>query len=283
MHSSLDVRSILGTDEPVSLIAVSEEFDTWAIGSDRVAKFARSAVEVEKISVESAVHGLLRRELGAIVPAITAFGPAAAGDGPSFIVHERALGEAGQSVDGPTIAPAPGLAKHVGSILGRLHRVGRQEPDALGVGERTVTFEAPDIADGTRSELKDLVGDAATRFLESAPPLPSERRTLCHTDVKGEHVFVDAGRGRVTSIIDWADVEICDPAKDFAGVLDWLGPAFTREAIVASGEEDDGSLLDRAIWLTRAGLIGWMDDMLAGREPLQVGLLTQQIRTAFGE
>ena len=56
-------------------------------------------------------------------------------------------------------------------------------------------------------------------------------RTLCHTDIKGEHVFVDEDRRRVTSIIDWADTEVCDPAKDYAGLVGWLGPTFARASV----------------------------------------------------
>ena len=33
-------------------------------------------------------------------------------------------------------------------------------------------------------------------------------RVLCHGDVKGEHLYVSEDGGRLTAIIDWADMAI---------------------------------------------------------------------------
>jgi aminoglycoside phosphotransferase (APT) family kinase protein len=117
--------------------------------------------------------------------------------------------------------------------------------------------------------------------LTSSPPQPSKRRSLCHTDIKGEHVFVGSDGSAVTAIIDWADAEVCDPARDYAGLVIWLGPAFTRAAAFA-GEGHDPTLADRAIWIGRAGIARYLNDMLAGGERAPMALIEQQIRTAFG-
>src|SRR5262249_36961551 len=128
----------------------------------------------------------------------------------------------------------------------------------------------------------EIVGDAIARFLADTPPAPSDRRTLCHTDLKGEHVFVDADRRRVTTIIDWADTDVCDPAKDYAGLVGWLGPSFARACARASGE-DDPTLADRAIWLDRAGILDYWDAVLAGRETAPIPLITRMLRTSFSD
>ena len=86
----------------------------------------------------------------------------------------------------------------------------------------------------------------------------------------------------MTAIIDWADTEVCDPAKDYAGLVIWLGPSFTRACVEASGEEDP-SLADRAIWLGRAGVLDYWDAVLAGREHAPIPLITEQLRIAFSD
>jgi hypothetical protein len=85
----------------------------------------------------------------------------------------------------------------------------------------------------------------------------------------------------VRAIIDWADAEVSDPAQDYAGVVIWLGRTFTAAAVAASGEED-GSLLERAVWLARASMLRYWNDMLAGREHAPVELVTKQLEVAFG-
>ena len=75
---------------------------------------------------------------------------------------------------------------------------------------------------------------------------------------------------------------MCDPAKDYAGLVGWLGPAFARGCAAASGE-DDPTLADRAIWLGRAGLLDYWDAVLAGRESAPISLLTAQLRAAFSD
>jgi len=86
----------------------------------------------------------------------------------------------------------------------------------------------------------------------------------------------------VTAIIDWADAEVCDPAKDYAGLVGWLGPSFARACAEASGE-DDPTLGDRAIWLNRAGILRYWDDVVAGRERAPIPLITEQLRTALSD
>ena len=54
--------------------------------------------------------------------------------GRRFVMHERASGDQGQTVEGITIAPADGLAEHVGALLGSLHQVDKQEASELGGG-----------------------------------------------------------------------------------------------------------------------------------------------------
>jgi aminoglycoside phosphotransferase (APT) family kinase protein len=276
-----DVRAILATDAPVARMFLNDEFDVWAVGDDLVAKFPRTDVDAAKIDVEEALHPTLRRLLGDVVLPIHRVG-SMDGSGRRFIVHERASGHQGQTVEGITIAPGDGLAEHVGALLGTVHQVAAHEAFELGAGERPLSFAVPDLSDATVAATTEIAGEAVGRFLSAPGPRPSDRRALCHTDIKGEHLFVDERCRRVTAIIDWADTEVCDPAKDYAGLVGWLGPAFVRASIAASGENDP-TLADRAIWLDRAGILDYWDAVLAGRETAPIPLITEQLRIAFSD
>ena len=281
MLTERDVRALLDTDATVERMFLNDEFDVWAVGEDLVAKFPRTGIDAAKVPVEEALHPTLRRLLGDVVPGIRMVGTMDGSDR-RFIVHERATGRQGQTIDGVTISPADGLAGHLGALLRMLHEVDARQVFELGIGERHLSFERPTLSEGTIATTMGIVGGAVARFLASTPPSPSDRRTLCHTDIKGEHVFVDGQRRRVTAIIDWADTEVCDPAKDYAGLASWLGPSFARTCIDESGE-DDPTLADRAVWLERAGLLDYWDAVLTGREHAPIPLITEQLRIALSD
>jgi len=276
-----DVRASLDTGDPLHRMFLNDEFDVWAVGADAVAKFARTDVDAAKISSEQALHPTLTRLLGDVVRPILSVGSAQDGR-PPFIVHLRATGVQGQTVDGITITPGAGLADHIGSLFGALHEVDGTHARELGAGERTLSFHPPKVSSAAFAAMTEIAGPNVQRFLEDPAPIPSDRRTLCHTDIKGEHIFVHRDRRRVTAIIDWADVEICDPAKDYAGLVGWLGPSFARACVEAAGE-NDAALADRAIWLDRAGILDHWDAVLAEREAAPIPLITKQLRTAFSD
>ena len=281
MLTERDVRALLMTDAPVARMFLGDEFDVWSVGPDLVAKFPRTEVDAAKVPVEEALHPTVRGLLGDVVPAIRMVGPM--GDGTRrFIVHARATGRQGQTFDGDTTAGTDTLAADIGALFGSLHSIGARDAHDLGAGTRTIPYDVQQLSDTTIARTAEIAGDAIAQFLSSSAPAPSDRRTLCHTDIKGEHVFVDDERRRVTAIIDWADAEVCDPAKDYAGLVIWLGPALTRACVEASGE-DDPTLADRAIWLGRAGIIEYWDDVLAGIEHAPVALIEHQLRTAFSD
>jgi aminoglycoside 2''-phosphotransferase len=45
--------------------------------------------------------------------------------------------------------------------------------------------------------------------------------TVTHSDMKMDHIFFDSNRDKITGIIDFAEVEIGDPALDFTGLWDY--------------------------------------------------------------
>jgi aminoglycoside phosphotransferase (APT) family kinase protein len=274
------IRVAIHIDEGVQLLTVSDEFDTWAIGSTAVLKLARADDHGKKLAAESRVQPLLHQALDGLVPAVLDRGEIA---GAAWTLYERATGRQGQTIDGTTVRAAAGLAEDVGRTLAGLHATPVEAALALGVAGRDVALADVRVFHASTLDTCAAIAgrDSISAFLAGERPSPIERTALCHADVKGEHVFVDEAARRLTSVIDWADCAVCDPAQDYAGLVIWLGPDFTRAAVAASGE-DDGSLAERALWLGRFGLLDYWEAVIDGRESGPVPLITEQLRIAFG-
>jgi aminoglycoside phosphotransferase (APT) family kinase protein len=140
-----------------------------------------------------------------------------------------------------------------------------------------------DAGEAAIDRARRVAGDAVDAFL--GDPLPPEARVagkpvVCHADLKGEHLFVSEDGTRLTAIIDWAEMSIAEPAVDLAGLTIWLGPQFVRQVAGECGEA--AGTAERAIYLGRAGLLGYLDAIEAGRERApERALLDAQLRAAF--
>ena len=277
------VAAILGSADPLELVLSSEDFDTWRVGSDRVVKFARSEEHAAKVRVEHALHTLVRAELGELVPAIAFVGEPSARFPWMFLGYEVARGRQGQTLDGSTLAVDPSVAVDLAAALRRLHGIDAGLARAVGAGDRTLALDPPVLDPITLDRCVEIAGARVRDFLDAAPPAPApDPPVLCHADLKGEHVFVDARGIHLTALIDWADAEFCDPAKDLAGLAIWQGPAFVREVGEAYGGEDPG-LIDRAVWLARAGLLAFIQEVDRGRTDAPASLLRAQLLAAFSD
>jgi aminoglycoside phosphotransferase (APT) family kinase protein len=140
------VCAFLRSDEPLHRMFLNDEFEVWAVGRDLVAKFPRTEIDAAKVPIEEALHPLLRRVLGDVVPAIAMTGTMDGTDR-RFIVHERATGRQGQTMDGATITSGAGLAADLGRILGTLHQVDADAAYDLGAGTRDLFFEIQPVRD----------------------------------------------------------------------------------------------------------------------------------------
>ena len=272
------------------LLLAGEEFDTWET-DDLILKLPRSQEHAAKIDRELAIHELLIGRLGPLVPPIVAVGEPTDVFPFRCIVFERAPGRQGQTNDGPIVRPKPWargtLARDIGAALSRLHTTPLRDPRAIGIEDSGLDFEPiVDASDDAIVWASRVVGNAVDAFL--VDPIPADARptgsaVLCHTDLKGEHLFVSEDGGRLTAIVDWADASIADPAVDFAGLAIWLGPSFVREVLgVYTGPADEVTF-HRALFLARAGLLSYLGAMLEGTTTASIPVLDAQLRAAFSE
>ena len=147
------------------------------------------------------------------------------------------------------------IAHELGRFLSVLHAVPLSEASALGVAEeaggywgsrprrerefeslKTVLF--PKLNDDERAWLKTHYDNYLGLNFE--PWL-----TVIHSDVTDDHIYVLRERGGLAGIIDFADVEISDPAMDFAGL--WIyGRSFVEDVLGHYDHDIDDGFLDRS-------------------------------------
>ena len=126
-------------------------------------------------------------------------------------------------------------ARRLGHFLSALHKTPLEPVRKLGVRQR-------DSGPGNRSmarkrmkeRWKDL--DSRTRSVFQGWARRSEEidhtfsPVLAHDDLWSKHIYHDPQTGKLTGIIDWGDIEITDPAKDFYGF--WVyGEAFLDDVL----------------------------------------------------
>lgn len=126
-------------------------------------------------------------------------------------------------------------ARRLGRFLSALHKTPLEPVRKLGV-------EARDKSPGNRSmasrlmreRWKDL--DRRTRdvfqgWIQRSGEINHDfSPVLTHFDLWSKHIYHDPRTGKLTGIIDWGDVRISDPAKDFYGF--WVyGEAFLDDVL----------------------------------------------------
>jgi len=126
-------------------------------------------------------------------------------------------------------------AKRLGAFLNGLHnypvtkaRILSVEEDDSSVWKRT---RGRDIFAERSEELTPEVRKIFARWIERSDSVDhSFKPVLAHSDLWYKHIYHDPSTGRLSGIIDWGDIEITDPAKDFYGF--WVyGESFLDEVL----------------------------------------------------
>jgi aminoglycoside phosphotransferase (APT) family kinase protein len=94
------------------------------------------------------------------------------------------------------------------------------------------------------------------------------RSALVHRDLGPDHVLV--ADGRVSGIIDWADVRVADPAIDFAWLLHGVDDEFASALLDAYDEALDATFLERARFYH---LLGPFYEVIYGQDTGQPALV----------
>ncbi|HZD06447.1 MAG TPA: aminoglycoside phosphotransferase family protein, partial [Longimicrobiales bacterium] len=189
-----------------------------------------------------------------VSPATPASGTSPASRAAGFSLHEQVRGRelTRELWRGLPEAVRDRVARGVGHFLGGLHgldagivrgcSVGAMDHEArLTRLQRRIRGEgALFLPRSLRAKLDTCFQARRTGRLEwvSEP-------VILHADVSPGHVLVDVDKGTITGIIDWGDVVLGDPARDFIFLYEDWGRDFLDRAMEGYGREPGERLLPR--------------------------------------
>jgi aminoglycoside phosphotransferase (APT) family kinase protein len=170
---------------------------------------------------EAAAHAALDTA-GFPVPRVLLAEPDPAPLGAPFLIMQRLPGETMWSA-----AQAQGLAallaipRRLAEIHARLHRVSgealRESAQTFGVDLATMGVDARVEDVGRRIDRAGLGGlSEGARWLVRNRPAPAQAEVICHGDFHPHNIMVEGGR--LSGVIDWADVTLAEPTYDIAGL-----------------------------------------------------------------
>lgn len=186
----------------------------WVANEELVFRFPRPGFRRRTAKVEIEVRVLEALPPAARAPRLELVSPR------GYSALEFVRGASGEERRPPRAA-WPALGREVRAALAAVHAT---RPPA---GTPRVRLPRPDALLAQARREAPLAGIDPAALTEPRPERGSVKEVLCHGDLKGEHFLLDE-RDRLAGIVDWADACVCDPVRDLAGVVIWLGPAFAR-------------------------------------------------------
>ena len=174
-----------------------------------------------RVRREAATHAALDKA-GFTVPRVLLAEPDPAPLGSPFLIMQRLQGETMWSA-----AQARGLMallaipRRLAEIHARLHRVSgealRESARTFGVDLATMGMDARVEDVGRRIDRAGLGGlSEGARWLVRNRPAPAQAEVICHGDFHPHNIMVEGGR--LSGVIDWADVTLAEPTYDIAGL-----------------------------------------------------------------
>lgn len=162
-------------------------------------------------------------------------------------------------------------ARELGGFLAALHRLDPGAVNGCGLERVEHEDELQDLVRRLEGSEGDFLSEVVRsellgRFHENAERAGkrSWEPSIVHADVSPEHVLVDVAAGELTGVIDWGDVVIGDPARDFIFLYEDWGSDFLDLALDGYGLEAKDDLLYRVHLRYLADQLEWTLD--AGRE-----------------
>ncbi len=222
-HHALLAR-LLPNDRPEELTVRQGQFHQVVMGSEHVVCLPRTPAAAARLPRRAAVlRALAGLGLGFRTPEPLARGGAPGSDEEPFMVLGRIPGEPLEPAALHDARVADAVAAQYAALLAALDRAGA---DAR---VRAVLPHAPEgrwlrFAGDVRAELFVLMSGSgrlrAERELAALDGLPHLTGAVVHGDLGAENVLWEWEHGlpRLAGVLDWDDVELGDPAEDFAAV-----------------------------------------------------------------
>ncbi|HEX8692238.1 MAG TPA: aminoglycoside phosphotransferase family protein [Longimicrobium sp.] len=234
----------------------------YAAGERWIVRVAKHGEAARALGREACVLPVIAHRLPLPVPRPRHF---ADPGGLAFSVHERVPGVelTRRAWEALPAAERERAAAEVAGFLAALHSADPAAGEACGL-ERLDAAWLCDVRDRARARLHALLPAGAAARVEAAfaahlaDPRESERPlVLLHRDVAPGHVLYDPASGRVTGVIDFGDIALGDPARDFIFFYEDFGTALLSLVLDRYGREPREVLLPRLRFWYLAETVHW--------------------------
>ncbi|HEX2203143.1 MAG TPA: aminoglycoside phosphotransferase family protein [Longimicrobium sp.] len=258
-------------DDGAELTPIGEGDDSFAfrLGTD-VVRVAKHRGAADSLRLEACVMARIAPRLPFPVPR-TAFSEPA--HQCAFSVHAEVTGADLTREAWEALPPAAreAAAADVARFLDALHALGVAEAGACGVPRIDAAVFAghllaasaplhPRLAPETRRRLDAVLTRESLSSGADRPP------ALLHRDFGPGHVLFDPPTGRVTGVIDFGDLALGDPARDFIYVYEDYGSEMLDAVLRHYTGEDAATLRPRIhLWFLLEAVEWMLDPMEAGR------------------
>ena len=227
------------------------DFHTFEVNGEFIFRFPKRAdVDAE---LELRVVPILEGRLPLQIPRYGFSGARTEGFPYGFVGYRKLAGVVARSVPAAEL-DLDAVARVCGEFLTALHATPPSEAVRAGVG-RDDGNDAPErlwrraatCLDAVRATAASVLARRCERFTRHAvPPVFQGTPCVSHNDLSAEHILLDAKTRLPAAVIDWTDIEIVDPAIDFAGLCNWLGLDFVKKTLEHYGGEADDGFVRRA-------------------------------------
>ena len=122
-----------------------------------------------------------------------------------------------------------------------------------------------------RDDMPEVLFDRCQSYLAEPKRLPDAyggQLRLIHNDLGDEHILIDPQLHTVSGVIDWGDIALGDPAKDFSGLWTYGGDEFVHQVLAMYRGKIDPGFWDRVryrgLWHAIAYLHHGRETQIAG-------------------
>jgi aminoglycoside 2''-phosphotransferase len=242
----------------------------------QIIRVARHGVAARAIQREAAVLAQIATLLPLPVPHPVCYAPPAC---PPFTIHDEVVGAVltRERWESLAVEAREQVADNLASFLRTLHAL----PPEIGLACGLARLDSAAIADSLRR------GAAATiyRFLDretrrrlddalaswSIPSsIPGRGPSLLHCDIAPGHLLYDPGTDALAGVIDFGDLAVGDPARDFIYLYEDFGATLLAEVLSRyAGADAPGMMAEIRKWYLLE-TIGWTIAMSAAECVIEV-------------
>lgn len=228
-------------DQQIRIFEDGHDHVVFVIDNQKAVRFPRRSDYAKKLPVEVAFLNNFGNQLPVTVPQLILRTDE---NGPPYVTYDFIPGVQFKKIvsDAFSKEELRRIAHQIGSFLGKLHSLPIGKAKDLGVEQveslETWKNKLEKIRQTVFPHISKAEQDWSISIFENffktilAAPLPL---TVIHSDIMPEHIVVNPKTHTLSGIIDFGDIEIGDPAYDFAFLakygndfLNWAYETYSR-------------------------------------------------------